>query len=256
MQSRRNAAYAAQILRVRARVDAFAQARFATGSYRDADLDRFVAQVVPVALAGRRQVAALTDAHLAQLMSAKLGRPVRPSGPADTALLRGVDPAEVYGRPFKTVWWKLSEGLLLDAAVSAGKARLTDIVMGDLQLAKTTTAQQSMQSGGFPRFQRVLSGGPNCALCTLASTQEYFTEDLMPIHPGCNCDVEPLEDGEELDQSLIGDVHAAVEAATGTSDTGGRAPDYRKIVLVREHGELGPVLTARADHFTGPAAVA
>jgi hypothetical protein len=232
VQPARNAAYAAQILRVRDRVDAFAQARFATGSYRDADLERFVAQVVPVALAGRRQVSALTDAHLAQVMSAKLGKSVRPSGPVDVASLRGVDVAEVYGRPFKTVWWKLSTGLVLDAAVAAGRARLTDIVMGDMQLAKTTTAQQSLRAGGFERFKRVVSyTARTCDLCPIAAENTYSTADLMPIHPGCNCGVEPLEG----------------DGPTSTDMQG---------VAIHTHGELGPVLTVAGQHFDGPSVAA
>lgn len=231
MPPRRDAAYAASILRVRTQVEAFALARFKAGDYRDADRDRFVKQVVPVALAGRRQVSALTDSHLAQAMSAKLGRKVAPQGPVDTALLRGVDPAEVYARPFQTVWWKLSTGLTLDAAVSAGVARVSDIVLGDMQLAKTTTAQQALQSGGFTRYIRVLGGGNNCNLCPIAAENTYSTADLMPIHPGCNCSVEPIEGDGEVDTSMQG-------------------------VVVQEHGELGPVLAVAGQHFDGPSVVA
>lgn len=229
MQSKRDAAYAAQILRIRTQVNAFAQARFAAGSYHDADLERFVAAVVPVALAGRRHISALTDAHLSQVMSAKLGRPVRPSGPVDTALLRGVAPDRVYARPFQTLWWKLSTGLPLDAAVSAGQARLTDIVMGDLQLAKTTTAQRSLQAGQFQRYVRVLGGGNNCEMCTDSAGDIYSTDDLMPCHPGCNCSMEPIEG----------------DPPTSTTPDG---------LVVVEHGELGPVLAVAGQHHDGPPA--
>lgn len=228
MQSSRNAAYAAQIARVRTSVEAFAQSRF-VGEYRDEDLAKFLALVVPVALAGRRQVSALTDAHLSQVMSAQLGRPVRPSGPIDTALLRGVAATEVYSRPFKTIWWKLSTGLPLDAAISAGKARLTDIVMSDMQLAKTETAQQSLTAGGFRAYRRVLGGKPDCDLCVEAAQNTYSTEDLMPIHPGCDCGVEPVE-GEPTESDMDG-------------------------VVVQEHGELGPVLAVAGQHFDGPSVV-
>lgn len=232
MQASRNAAYAAQILRVRGQVESFAQARFASESYRDADLARFVKQVVPVALAGRKQVATLTNAHLAQVMSAQTGRRVLPAKIADTALLRGVAADEVYARPFKTVWWKLSEGLALDAAVSAGKARLADIVLGDMQLAKTTTAQQSMQAAGYERFKRVVSySAHTCDLCPIAAENTYSTAELMPIHPGCNCGIEPLEGSGEVDTSMQG-------------------------VVVNLHGELGPVLAVAGQHFDGPSVAA
>lgn len=229
MPSRLDAAYVAQVSAVRTGVEGFAQSRFAAGEYRDADLERFVSRVVPVALAGRKQVSALTDAYLSRVLTTTLRRPVRPRGPIDTDGLRGVDPNEVYARPYVTVRTKLSAGLPFDAAVSAGASRLTDIVLADMQLAKTTTAQSVFsQTEGVTGYRRVLSGGKNCGLCATAATQRYHTDDLMPIHPGCNCGVEPLAE------------------PTGQVAT-------PKSVAVHEHGELGPILAVPGQHFDGPA---
>jgi hypothetical protein len=249
---RLDAAYTAQVLAVRERVVSFTQARFAAGQHRDADLERFVSSVVPVVLASRRQVSALTDAYLAQVLTETLGVKVRPSGPIDTDALRGVDASEVYARPFVTVRTKLAEGASYDAAVSAGVARLTDIALADMQLAKTHTARQSFDRDGISGYKRTLVGRVNCALCYLASTQVYGRSSLLPIHPGCNCGVEPLVSGdsERMDADLTG-THEAIEARLGTADSGGRAPDYRKQIIVREHGELGPVLTVKGHHFQG-----
>jgi hypothetical protein len=245
---RLDAAYAAQVNAIRARVEGYALARFGAGQYRDADLERFVARVVPVILAGRRQVSALTDSYLAQVLSSK------PLGPIDTDLLRGVAAPEVYARPYVTVRTKLAKGMALDAAVSAGAARLTDIVLADMQLAKTHTARNVIsQADGVSGYRRTLTGSKNCALCYLASTQFYHKEDLLPIHPGCNCGVEPfLGDGSQvIDPDTVTATHEAVEDRLGVSDSGGRAPDYRKQLIVREHGELGPVLAVRGQHFAG-----
>jgi hypothetical protein len=241
---RLDAAYVAQIKAIRAKVESFAQGRFGAGQYRDADLDRFLKQVVPVVLAGRKQVSALTDAYL----SRKLGIPAK--GPIDTDALRGVSAAEVYARPFVTVRTKLSEGLPFEAAVSAGAARLTDISLADMQLAKTHTSREVYQSAGAERYIRVLTGGMNCALCYIASTQTYATDDLMPIHPGCNCDTDVAPDDFDGSETLSA-THEAVEERLGASDSGARAPDYRKQLIVREHGELGPVLAVRGQHFAG-----
>lgn len=221
-----DAAYAASVAQVRRRVDEFAAARFAVGDHRDADLKVFLASVLPVVLAGRRQVSALTDAYLSRKVSTFLGRKVAPRGPIDTALLRGVAAAEVYRRPFQTVWWKLSLDLPYAAAVSAGAARLTDIVMTDMQLAKTTTAQQVLNVPGVQSYVRVLGGKPDCDLCIEASQNTYSTADLMPIHPGCDCGVEP-----------------SGEAPSVSSDD----------VVVNEHGEYGPTLGVAGQHFDGPA---
>lgn len=243
---RLDAAYAAQVKAIRARVEAFALARFAAGEHRDADLAHFVTSVVPVILAGRKQVSALTDAYLSRVLG------VRALGPIDTDALRGVAPSEVYARPFVTVRTKLSEGLTYDAAVSAGAARLVDITLADLQLAKTHTSRTVYRSAGVERFVRTLTGNVNCGLCYVASTQTYSTDDLMPIHPGCDCGTEPVISGDRavMDKNLTA-THEAVEDRLGESDSGARAPDYRKQLIVQEHGELGPVLTVRGQHFQG-----
>jgi hypothetical protein len=243
-------AYVAQVKAIRARVETYTRGRFLAGQYRDADLEQFVAVVVPVVLASRRAMSALTDSYLAQTLSATLGRKVKPHGPIDTDLLRGVAATEVYARPFVTVRTKLSEGLAFDAAVSAGTARLSDIVLTDLQLAKTHTSRSVYQGAGVTRYIRTLSGPVNCALCYVASTQTYSTDDLMPIHPGCDCgtDVAPRDfDGSKQ----LAATHEAVENRLGVSDSAARAPDYRKQLIVREHGEIGPVLTVRGQHFSG-----
>lgn len=243
---RLDAAYVAQVKAVRSRVEAFALARFGAGEHRDADVARFVAQVVPVALAARRQVASLTDAYLSRVLG------IRSLGPIDTDSLRGVPADEVYARPYKTVWMKLSEGLTYDAAVSAGAARLVDITLADLQLAKTHAARTLYQSAGVERYIRTLTGNVNCALCYIASTQTYSTDDLLPIHPGCDCGTAPVTSGDRADMdSNLTATHEAVEDRLGASDSGARAPDYRKQLIVHEHGELGPVLAVRGQHFQG-----
>jgi hypothetical protein len=251
-------AYATRVQSIRARVESYAQARFAAGQYRDADLERFVSQVVPVALAGRKQVSALTDSYLSQVLSST-GKRVKPLGPIDTDLLRGVAADEVYARPYVTVRTKLANGLPLDAAVSAGTARLTDIVLADMQLAKTHTARNVFsRSPGISGYMRTLTGDKNCALCTLASTQFYHKADLLPIHPGCDCGVTPVRSGDRSraeTERIVSETHEAVEDRLGVSDSGGRGPDYRKQLIVREHGELGPVLAVKGQHFAGPAAV-
>lgn len=245
-QDDRDRAYAAQVKAIRARIDRFARDRFTSGEHRDEDIERFLREVVPVIRAGRKQVSALTDAYLSQL----LGR--RPSGPIDTDKLRGIDPAAVYARPFVTVRMKLAEGLTYDQAISAGLARLTDITLADMQLAKTHTSRGIYQRAGVKRYARTLTGSVNCAMCYLASTQTYSSADLMPIHPGCDCGTRPVVAGDRaaMNENLDA-THEAVEERLGASDGGGRAPDYRKQLIVREHGELGPLLTVRGQHFQG-----
>jgi hypothetical protein len=138
--------------------------------------------------------------------------------------------------------------------VSAGIARLKDIAATDMQLAKTHTARESFTRNGIQRYQRVLTGSTSCALCYVASTQTYSRGDLLPIHPGCDCSVSPIVGDLDRDAELEA-THEAIRQRFDTSDRGARAIDYRKALIVREHGELGPLLTVGEHRFTGPSAI-
>lgn len=216
---------------------------------------KFVNQVVPVVLAGRRQVSALTDSYLSQVMTQALGHRVAPRGPIDTNALRGVPASDVYARPFQTVWTKLADGVPFDSAVSAGAARLVDLLATDFQMAKTHTAQDvfSNSPDRIIGYARVVSGVNTCALCYVAATQFYHRGDLMPIHPGCNCSVEPITKANPFDQAVMDqqlmDVHQAVDEQFGFHASDARAIDYRKLVVVQNHGEYGPTLAIAGQHF-------
>ncbi|MEU7327222.1 hypothetical protein [Streptomyces parvus] len=168
--------------------------------------------------------------------------------------LRGVPAAQVYERPIVQVRTALSRGHDLADAVRQGRTRLLSITETDLQLARTHAARGAMERGGAKFFRRRLSSGKNCALCTIASTQRYRVAELMPIHPGCHCKPEPLpgnrDPGQVIDEQLLKDAHAAIARDLGASDSGGRAPDYRQVIITRQHGEYGPLLAVRRHEFT------
>lgn len=252
MSARLDAAYVAQVRALRRRLSEFVTARFGAGGISDADLERYVAQVVPVVLAGRRQVSALTDAWLTQTLR-EMGLNVRAQGPIDTDSLRGTPAREVYSRPFTEARWKVSQGATFEAAMSAGLARVASIVVTDAQMAKVRTVARILAGSPVQGFRRTLTGNENCGMCRVATTQRYSKSDLMPIHPGCDCGVEPLLEGD-WDQSAadaqLAATHDALEDRFGKSDPGARAIDYRKALLVEEHGEIGPVLTVARHRFT------
>ena len=91
---------------------------------------------------------------------------------------------------------------------------------------------QPGRSDGIRAYRRVLTGRENCALCLVASTQRYWVEDLLPIHPGCDCNVQPLppgmEDSQVIDQDLLERAHAAVEDRYGSYAPDARGIDYKK----------------------------
>lgn len=226
------------------------------GDYRDADAVVFIERVLPVVLGVQQQMGQITDAYLSSMIADMMGGAAVPAGAAISEELRGVPPSEVYRRPFVQMWTALSRGHDFVDAVGQGRTRLLSITETDLQLARTHSAQQSMQRGGARFFRRRLSSGKNCALCTIASTQRYRVESLMPIHPGCHCKPEPLpgdrDPGHVIDEQLLKDAHDAIARDLGKSDRGGRAPDYRDVIITREHGEYGPLLAVRRNNFTGP----
>lgn len=228
------------------------------GSWRDTDIDRFVELVVPRVRAGEIQVAQLTDAYLAAVLESS------PVGLVDMGGLRGgVSPDEVYRRPAVTLYDSLSRGVPFEEAQRQATRRLTNLVATDLQLAMTHQARAAMSEAGGPRmFQRTLTGSENCALCAIASTQRYWVEDLLPIHPGCDCGVAPWfgPDRWVIREDELEEVHRLVEESFGFSDRSARwlpgaegdRSAYLDLTVVRQHGEYGPTLTWKADKFTGP----
>lgn len=208
--------------------------------YRDQDIDRFVSWVVPLVQAGQLQVANLTAAYFN-------------SGQVDRDLVlygRGVNPDVVYRRPAVTVYTSLAQGKTVSSAIQSGAARAADLVLTDIQMAKVRQSQQSLGEKGVQFYRRVLTGRENCALCVLASTQRYRVKDLMPIHPDCDCSVAELPEGwnpHVLDPGLVDLVYEQVKA-----ENDGLLPNYSDYISVKMHGEYGPTLTWKGQHFTGP----
>lgn len=222
----------------------------------------WIAQAVPMVQGAQRQLAALTAVYVADQTSTTLGRRIGPPGIPDSAaigLRAGVDVRDVYHRPFVTVYTALSRGESLPRAVELGTVRAAQIAEMDLQATyahASRAAMQAMPPAGRPTgWRRVLQGPENCALCVLASTQRYHLETLNPIHPGCDCGVDPLygdQSEQVIDPNLAVDLHDAVMNLLGVSDAGARSPDYRQLMVsaTAEHGELGTLLVRPRDNFT------
>lgn len=264
MATRLDTAYDVQSLAVRESVLAYALKAWASlPSYREADFERFVERVVPRIEAGQKRTAELADAYIARSVAAEFNDEISRGQVASvtTEALRGVAAEEVFHRPFSSVYAGLSTGKPLDAAVTAGRNRLAQLVTTNLQLAKTHGARQALQRAGAVAFQRVLTGRENCALCTIASTQRYWTRDLLPIHPGCDCNIRPLSGNpgsQIVNRKRLEQVHDAVENQFGATDRGARfidgrneRSDYLDLIVTENHGEIGPTLTWRHQKFTG-----
>lgn len=267
------AVYQSQTTTLRDQLAAFIAALWASlVDYRAASMVGFTAQVVPVVEGAMAHMQAITSAYLATVA----GR----SGPASTpAAFRslgvsdvraGADPLDVYGRPFHLVWRRLHDlapldGPKIEQAIRSGEDRAIQLAVTDVQLAKTRTAQQVItDSPHIVGYRRVLEGPRSCGLCIVASTQRYHKKQLMPIHPGCDCSIEPItgaDDGERLiAPDVLAAAHQAVADRFGTSssaadrirgaltDKGGPVL-YRDVLITHDHHEIGPVLSVRGQRW-------
>lgn len=265
-QLRANRATAAA---VRARVLAFVAATwYGLGSWNVPDVERFVALALPIVLGGQRTIASLTDSYLALLAARAFGGVPEPVG-VDTllvtgaALRNGTDPELVYRRGGAEVWDALGAGDPLSVAVERGAARLASVTSTDLQLAKTHTARQVLTQMPPDRkptgYVRTLEGPSSCGFCALASTRLYHVDELLPIHPACDCGVEPYYGDPQLvvDPGQLEQVHRLAAEFFGSAypsgfDRSSGAGDYHDFVIVHEHGELGPVLARKASTSPDP----
>lgn len=228
--------------------------------YSDAGLALWLPQIVPLVTASQQVISTLTDIYIAEALSELSREAVSPVGiPAEMgsgAVLRnGVPPEIEYERPFKEIWYQLSQDKEFSQAVSLGEQRAMTMISTDLQLARTHSSRYALsQSGpkvGVVGYRRVLTSGRACALCQIASTQRYHLAELMPIHNNCTCGVAPItaerDPGQVIDSAFV---HPDAEA----SDTSGKFSPYYGFpgVAVHEHGEIGPVLTVKGQSFRGP----
>jgi hypothetical protein len=234
------------------------------GSWRETDIERFVRLAMPVLRASQQRMTALTAAYLSRQVALLLREPVKLAAVAPPLNVRGIPLLEEYGRPFHDVWSALHDGKPLTEALQVGERRLESLATTDLQLAKTHTSRQILASNdNVVGYRRVLEGPHSCGLCVLASTQRYHAGDLMPIHPGCDCSVAPIigshDPGRVIDADRLAAAHQAIAERFGATSAAGAGsgslPDYRDLLVVHHHGEIGPVLAVRGQAFTGPAAM-
>lgn len=218
------AAYLAASAALRSRLLALVEAAYAssTNNYGDAAAAAFIATAVPAVQAAQRTMASLTSAYLAHLVAAAGGGTQAPIGIPQDALssLRGVDPADVYRRPYEQLWTALADGKSLPDAVAVGQRRAISLASTDLQLAKTRASQIALiDDRRVVGYRRVLVGAHSCGMCVVASSVRYHKSNLMPIHPGCVVGGTPVSDiGSPLSNPATG--VNIVKAATRRSYTG------------------------------------
>lgn len=228
---------------------------FTMPEYRDANVPNFLDLSMPLIEAGRETSAQATLTYI-QFQLEMMGADSNVDLPPLPNLRNGVPMEEVYARPFKEVWTALSRGHSYEEAVRMGADRLRQLVETDIQLSHTHTARNIFSNRkDVQGFRRVPTGSYTCALCMIAATQTYHKMDLMPIHPGCDCRVAPIISEDTIprvDKETLDRIHNSIAKQFGMSARDAREIDYRKILLVENHGEYGPTLTVAKHKFTGP----
>lgn len=194
------------------------------------DVLRFLELALPVVQGGQIQTARLTDAYLARALERQpIGIPT--AEVAGAAVRAGATPAEVYRRPFVTVWTALQNGQPWEQAAAAGRARAIGTARMDMQLTNRATFDAVQHADPSIRGYRRVPDGGACAFCRKVAGAFVKSASAMPLHNGCGCGLEPVLEREHVTPTPEG-------------------------VAIREHGELGPVLTDPAHDFTSAADLA
>ncbi len=168
------------------------------------------------------------------------------------------DPADAYGRVADG--YRYAVTMLGDApekAQAKAKVRIANVAETDVTLAVRAQYQKNLGAQGATGWRRILhpelsETGP-CGLCVVAADRIYKTEDLLPLHTRCVCEVLPVYGRVDPGLTLNGDDLAALYAAAG----GNTREQLRRIrVVLTEHGELGPILVHGDQHYRSPQEVA
>lgn len=214
-----------------------------------------IAMIASTVVAAQISAANLASVHIAQSAGAARAAPVV----ADDVVHRlgGVAKNVIYARAFRQAAYQRDAlGKSAAEASASGLRRLQNAVATDMQMATIRQSRRSLRDSGRKYYRRITTGRESCALCLIASTQRYKVEKLLPIHPGCDCRVDVLPPGMDLDQVIdretLEATHEQVKRFAGVDDRGGRIPDYRELIITHEHGEIGPVIAWRGHDFTGP----
>lgn len=209
------------------------------GGPGEGNLNAWLNLILPIMAGAEVNIGQLVAAYLDEL-STEWGITITPIVTTDqvtgTALRNGTPPEEVYARPVVDVRRELARGRRIDRAREAARQRALVLADTDAALAHRFAAASAFEQLGFTTYRRVPTGR-SCDLCRTAAEQRYNVAQLLPIHPHCDCRVLPEYSAVRVPQREL----PKVPPPSAPADP-----------VVREHGELGPVLVDRAHAFTGP----
>lgn len=224
-----------------------------TDWYDTNQITALAASLVLQAQAAQRATAGVTDAYLSKVASQITKTRVRPAGVID---LRGglrtgnVTHAGAYGRIADQYRWRITEGETPEVAQAGAVRRAAAVAKTDTDLAFRAMADKFMDERKADGYRRIIrperSTEGTCGLCLVATDRVYSTDVLMALHNGCNCTVLPIMGDADPGHRLNRDDLKAIYAAAGGTE---RKKLQATRIVIREHGELGPVLTRAGDGF-------
>lgn len=235
--------------------------RMKDDDWRDYDaVTAFAADTKRIVNTYQRQQAALVNAYHARQLTMVSDRTAAPVEQINVENLRGVPDTSTYGRLADHFRFLRDNDARLHTAAEAYElvaARAEAVADIDMLLAHREQEHRFLRSKRIVTGWRYvvhpeLSPSGTCGLCLAASDRVYNRTRRRAIHAYCKCEAveitgEPGQDfGFQLNQDDLGVIYAK---AGGT-----KAGDAlrRTRFTIREHGELGPVLTYRGQQFRGP----
>jgi|SRR5215472_5569115 len=139
--------------------------------------------------------AQVTQARLLTSMASVMdGSPVRVDMASVTGdAIRDGDIEAAWRVPMYALWGNLSSGMDQAELIRQGDNDVQTQAITDLSFSQRETMSRITgdQSNGIIGYWRVPAEGSACDFCVTIADRLYFIEDLMPVHPGCTCSVEP-----------------------------------------------------------------
>lgn len=245
MPSTLTAAYQSELKRTRHAVaDRVASNWKRLPDYRDDRVPGFLDATLPVVRAGQQRAVALTSAYLSRRMGvAPVGLDVESLVGANVR--GGVDPVEVYTRPFVTARAAIFTLGIVAAGVK-GLSRLTSTADMDVAMSgrDALLAFGRESDGEIIGWTRVADPGC-CEFCQSIDGAHTGPDEPQPLHNRCGCSADPVT-RSSFGGAGAGGFSGGLLAVGAVIGLGAAA------AVIHEHGELGPVIGAAGDAFAGP----
>ena len=257
--------FAAQMDQIRERLATALRVLYAGfgGWYNDDLVDRIARETARLLVADIDIVQGLADAYAANVLHQITGEAITIPPTRLPETRNGADLVGVYRRPAERYRHLVAVGEAPADAEAKALRRLERMTNMDLAIAARDAqlAQYGVRhdDGGrrtIGQYRRIvhpeLARTGTCGLCIVASDRIYSTDELMPLHPGCNCTTAPVEGEVDPGNSLNNLALEQLYADAGST----RAEELRQTrYQINDHGEYGPVISRAGDEFKGPADV-